>query len=613
MIAKYPSKSMIETIIQRRIELFIENSKPKVIVKSFEESILLKDDAIGYTQQALTSNSFIKLKNIEAKTLVPKGNGYKTIINDNVVVKSDNSASSFYDDQKKHTVNFSNIEKGAIRQLSYETIYEEARFFGQELLCDYVPIEKIDIEIKCPNEIALEVKFFNADDLKDKLIIKEMGKYKIYKLNLQNIEPYKQFNGSPGYKCYLPHVTFYIKSYNNTKEQIDYLSNVKSLFNWYSGLINHLPPITNETLKHLTDSITKNEITEKDKAKSIFYWVQKNIKYIAFEDGLGGFVPRDASVVFQKKYGDCKDMAFLIYNMLRYENIEGYLVWIGSRDLPYTYSELPTPLSDNHMIACYKEKNGNYVFLDATDKQVKYGSPTSFIQGKQALIGTTEKFIDTVFVPIISASKNIMIDSTFVTIDNNEVKGKCKNYFYGYNRIEYIEKVSNLSEIKKTEYYKQEYEKGSNKFFVENITENLKANDTCAQFNLEFTIKDYTKKLGDELFINLNIERNTDLFQFDKTYTTPYDINFKKTYKYVKILTLPSNYKVESMPDNFSKIEKNHQLKITYETKGDKIINTVEIIIDALIIPLSEIQNWNEFVKEYQKQAKQIIVLKNKL
>lgn len=612
MVAKYPDKSIIETIVQKKIEILLENNKPKVIVKTYEESILLKDDALGYGTESLFSSSFIKIKNIEAKTLVPKGNGYKTTINDNVEVKSDNSASSFYDDQKKHIVNFANIEKGAIRQLSYQTIYEEAHFFGTEFLNDYIPIEKLEIEIKCPKTFDLEIKFFNADDSKSKLTMRDEGKFKIYKISLQDIEPYKHFNGSPGYKWYLPHVAFYIKSYNNGKEQVDYMSNAKTLYNWYSGLIKHLPPITNEALKHITDSIANNSLSEKEKVKNIFYWVQKNIKYIAFEDGLGGFVPRDASLVFQKKYGDCKDMAFLIYSMLKYKNIDGYLTWIGSRDLPYSYDDLPTPLTDNHMIACYKEKNGKYIFLDATDKQVKFGSPTAFTQGKQALIGTTEVFIDTVFVPIVPATVNIMLDSTFLNIENNVVTGKCKNYFYGYNRIDYIERVSSLSKQKKEEFIKQEYQKGSNKFFVENINENINFNDTCAKFSFDFTIKDYLKKLNDELFINLNIEKNTDLYFLEKTFTTPYAISHKQTYKYVKVVNIPDNYYVTSMPNNYTRNDKNYQLKITYQNNQKQIINTVEIIFDTMLIPISEIPNWNSFVKEYQNQTKQIIVLKNK-
>ncbi len=95
LVAKYPDKSLVNLLVQKKTEITVENGKVKIITKSSEESILLKDDAVNYNQQSLYSSSFIKTNNIKAKTLVPKGNGYKSIVNDNVEVKSDNSSSSF--------------------------------------------------------------------------------------------------------------------------------------------------------------------------------------------------------------------------------------------------------------------------------------------------------------------------------------------------------------------------------------------------------------------------------------------------------------------------------------------------------------------------------------
>ena len=102
------------------------------------------------------------------------------------------------------------------------------------------------------------------------------------------------------------------------------------------------------------------------------------------------------------------------------------------------------------------------------------------------------------------------------------------------------------------------------------------------------------------------------MYFLEKTFTTPYAISHKQTYKYVKVVNIPDNYYVTSMPNNYTRNDKNYQLKITYQNNQKQIINTVEIIFDTMLIPISEIPNWNSFVKEYQNQTKQIIVLKNK-
>jgi transglutaminase-like putative cysteine protease len=610
LLKKYPNSSIVGLNKQLNVELNVVEGVIKIVEKVKEETILLKDDAISYESYSIYSSAFIKTKNIEARTFSLKGNSYKDQKNENIELQKDNSSSSFFDDQKKHIVHFDNLGKGAIRSISYERIYEEPRFFGDEYLCDYYPEEKREINIKCAKSIELEVKFFNVADQSKYLTVTEDSKYRYYSIKMENIPEYKSFRASPGIQWYLPHVVYYIKSYNDGKEKKEYLNNVTSLYNWYTSLIKHLPAITDKKLMQITDSLTTNTASERESVKNVFYWVQKNIKYIAFEDGMGGFVPRDASVVFQKKYGDCKDMAFLIYSMLRYKNIDGYLTWIGTRNKSYSFTQVPTPLSDDHMIACYKEKNGGYIFLDATDKQVKFGYPSSFIQGKQGLVATQLQFKDTVYVPVIAYDRNVSTDSSYFKINGLEISGKCVNYFTGYSRVNFINSLTYLSKPKKEEYILDEYEKGNNKFFISNQKEDFFYNDSTAKLNFDFTVKDYVKKLDKELYINMNIEQNTETYHLDETFTTPYEMSENHTLKYVKVLEIPENYRVDFVPENFTKKEKDYQLMVTYEVKGGKIINTVQIIYSTLLIPQKEIPAWNSFVKSYRDQAKQIVVLK---
>ena len=55
-------------------------------------------------------------------------------------------------------------------------------------------------------------------------------------------------------------------------------------------------------------------------------------------------------------------MASLIVTMLKVAGVKSYRTWIGTRDLPYKYSQVPTPLVDNHMIATYIAADGQYYF-----------------------------------------------------------------------------------------------------------------------------------------------------------------------------------------------------------------------------------------------------------
>ena len=113
--------------------------------------------------------------------------------------------------------------------------------------------------------------------------------------------------------------------------------------------------------------------------------MQDNIRYIAFEDGLAGFIPATAQEVFKSKYGDCKGMANLMTEMLKLAGLEAYMTWIGTRHIPYDYT-LPSLAVDNHCISTVIIGGKEY-FLDGTEKYIPFGDYAWRIQGKEVLIG----------------------------------------------------------------------------------------------------------------------------------------------------------------------------------------------------------------------------------
>ncbi|MDB6057604.1 MAG: transglutaminase protein, partial [Verrucomicrobiales bacterium] len=49
-----------------------------------------------------------------------------------------------------------------------------------------------------------------------------------------------------------------------------------------------------EKLKSTLAKITAAKTTDIEKIKAIYYWVQDNIRYIAYEDGYSGYIPAPA-------------------------------------------------------------------------------------------------------------------------------------------------------------------------------------------------------------------------------------------------------------------------------------------------------------------------------
>ncbi|MCU0781990.1 MAG: hypothetical protein MUF04_12940, partial [Akkermansiaceae bacterium] len=93
--------------------------------------------------------------------------------------------------------------------------------------------------------------------------------------------------------------------------------------------------------------------------------------------------------------------------MMRHAGLNARECWIGTRDIPYSYSEVYAPIVDNHMITAYNYK-GTWLFLDPTDEFVPFGYPSGFIQGKEALIGLPNTQFTLQKVPVMHAEANFV-------------------------------------------------------------------------------------------------------------------------------------------------------------------------------------------------------------
>ncbi|MBL0356001.1 MAG: transglutaminase domain-containing protein [Chitinophagaceae bacterium] len=363
----------------------------------------------------------------------------------------------------------------------------------------------------------------------------------------------------------------------------------------------------------MVDSLTSRQTTEKGKAKQIYRWVQQHIKYVAFEDGLEGFRPRQAADVCNKRYGDCKDMSSIITQMLQLAGIKAYYTWIGTRLLPYDYTELPLPIVDNHMIST-ASIDGKWYFLDGTDPNSKLELPPSSIQDKEALVAISENEYKVIRVPVAAAEDNMMIDSTFISFTDAGIKGVEKVNYYGYFGEDVYNTLMYKDEKNLKDYVNTRMGKASNKFILGKYSVNkTDAGENIANITADFEIPGYSKKAGNEYYINLNLEKLFDYRVIDTAKRkVPRESEFKYVIKQYHILEIPRGYSVAYKPDDFTFSNDLVSIKIAYQVKDGKIIAAQELKNKKLMIYPSDFDAWNKAIKAVQPQYKETVVLEQK-
>ena len=122
-----------------------------------------------------------------------------------------------------------------------------------------------------------------------------------------------------------------------------------------------------------------------EKARHIAGLIQSNLSYQALEFGYRSMIPNTAEQTWYNKYGDCKDHAVLLYELLLSAGIEARLALVNTEE--HVLEALPNTGQFNHMVVYLPEVNGG-AFVDITNKDLFTDllTPPRYIQGRKALV-----------------------------------------------------------------------------------------------------------------------------------------------------------------------------------------------------------------------------------
>lgn len=579
----------------------------------FEDILYLKEQSEMFAGRRVHGSHFNEVENLKAKTLVWEKTRHRELSVSNFSRKFDTDDGIFHDDSYYYSVSFPSIAPRNRTQLQYRNNYKDPRFIPGFVFSSYLPQEKSVFTIKTTANVELMHEVLNDDKKQIRFRKFHKGKEVVYEWSASGLEPLKFDANSPSLRYFAPHVLVAVKSYNNSAGKQNVLSSLDDLYAWYSSFVEDLGKTEpSSDLVAVVDQLKVPGDTEEVTVKKMYYWVQDNIRYIAFEEGMRGLIPHNGSYVCEKRYGDCKDMASILVSMMEIAGINGYYTWIGTRDIPYPYTRYPTPMVDNHMIATYISPDGRYYFLDATSNHTPFGMPSSMIQGKEALIGKGPSDYEVKVVPVIPGEANAVADSVYLTIGENEVGGTGAMKLNGYSMVFAGYRLDRVQKEATEKYVAQLVGKGSNKFYLDSFTVGgMDDRDVPTEIDYSFRIGDYFQRIGEEIYINLNLNKDRyNDFINTKVRKTPMENEYAYLKDEITVLEIPEGYAVDYLPPDMTHEGDVLGINIDYESDGKHIIMKKTFYIDYLLMQPSQFDEWNTSITRLSEAYKESIILK---
>ncbi len=499
--------------------------------------------------------------------------------------------------------NYGYYQGSSKRSLFIGKKIKDVRYLTREFFVDQLPILKQTITFEIPDWLDITIKEYNTENIQfERTESKENGAKKVTFIGYA-LDGYTRERSTEEGSFIYPHLLVIPNSFSKGGKQ-KLFGDVDGLYAWYRGLVNQIEQDPS-VFKELVSSLVEGKTSDIEKIKAIYYWIQDNIRYVAYEDGIAGFKPEACDGVYLKKYGDCKGMANLMKAMLTSLGYDARLTWLGTNSVPYSYEE-PCLASDNHMI-CTLYLNGKKYYLDGTEKNVAFGDNAQRIQGRQVLIEDDEKY-ELATIPVTS-DINKVIRKYNVTVYEDKLVGNVKLGYEGEGKRYFLNVVQSLRSEYKEKALQNLITSGSDGVVSTKIeTSDLNDRESNVSLTSNIEISYLVQALDKSKAVYLDLfDNDIGTSEIDTARKFAYNIGIKGDY-ITEMNVKAKNPKLSAEHKSFEVKTDDFIYNVNFKAlkSSVKVTKTVKILNPT--IQVQNIPDWNKAVQQMKGAINKVIL-----
>jgi hypothetical protein len=576
-----------------------------------EERLTLKTLA-GQTQDdAVYYSGMVPLKSIAAYTLTPvkDKDKYRKLEVSRFTHKDEQDQKIFHDDSRSVDFLYPGVLPGAITHLDYDVSYPDARFVSGHFFATGVPVEQSTLTVVHDKDVAVDVRAFHIPEGALATTSTDRHGKVTDTYTMHNVPALQSAPDAPDVRYYAPHLQLVVHDLS-TSNALAGQSDLQRLYHWYYGNIASVSATDDPEVTAIAKEAVKGATTDAEKAEKLYAWVQSNIKYVAVEDGMNGFIPFPAAKVCSNRYGDCKGMANLLRALLVNEGLDAHVAWTGSRELPYSYDELPSTATDDHMIVVLRNDTG-HIFLDATADQCPYGMPSFYIQGKEVMMSVDSDHFELLRAPVVPAVDNALFDTVHVHVEGSDLVGTGTLRLRGMQRASMATALNWLPKDKWDDQLRSVHMKFNNSYQPDSITVTGRE-DRNAELvmHYQFRIPGVVTTTGGERFLPLDLEfpwRN-EHYQADRK--EPVERMYATVEHYVTILDPAPGATVSHLPPSTERNDPLFGYSCNYSSEPDGHVACSTVYTTGyILLPADRVPDWNSAVDAREHELNRSVVL----
>ena len=383
-------------------------------------------------------------------------------------------------------------------------------------------------------------------------------------------------------------------------------------------------------LKQKVAELTAGKTTSYAKMTALADYVQRDIRYVAIELGIGGYQPHPAVDIYRNHYGDCKDKATLMSTMLKEIGVESYYVSINTtrgavtvQTPPQMYLfnheilaiRLPEDVKEASLTAIYQDATlGRILIFDPTDELTPLGQLRGELQANYGLLVTADGG-ELIELPLLApSSSGILRQAKLALSDNGTLSGEVVDVRVGdYATLQrYAHKVITKKEdqIKPIETLLA-HSVGTYQITKASIG-NLDVRDKPFQYNYTFVVPSYAKAAGELLLVRPRVlgEKASDILERKEARKYPVEFEGpRKDTDHIEI-ALPQGFEVDELPPPVDVEYSFGSYHSKTAVQGKSLVYTRVFEIKEVSVPLDKTEDLKKFYRLIVGDERSTAVLK---
>ncbi len=365
----------------------------------------------------------------------------------------------------------------------------------------------------------------------------------------------------------------------------------------------------------------------KARIQGVAGFMQREIRYVGIEIGIGGLQPHPAADVFKYRYGDCKDKATLLIAMLNAVGVRATWVLVDTHRgfidpaLPSIEGnhaiaaiEMPAGYSDPELRAVVTARSGKrYLIFDPTDTYTPIGLLGFHLQGGYGILvaGNDSQVIK---LPTLAPDADTLVrTASFALNGDGTLKGTVTETRSGEAARHYRQLYNEEGEKQQHEDIERRLQRDFSSFTLDaNSAQNAREMNKSVVLEYSLTASGYGQSSGDLLLVRPRVLGREARPYNDKPRVYPIDLGETGTWRDSIDVALPADYVVDDLPAPVDLDVGFATYKSDVKATGNVLHYSREFVVRELDLPPEKSADMSKLMAVINSDESSSAVLKKK-